>query len=278
MNYRTIDHHKLPLTAKYIGYLYDLSNPANSDCGYCCLPKGTICISISIQGHFSILKAGTWEKQAPVSVFGLIKKPQFLLMSPRFREITIGFYPHVFQQFLKDSMSGLSDQVITDLSLLVNKYAVEELFDALCVAPSDLQLLQAIEQFLARHLDSKKKDARLNHAHHLIVDSDINSVASLSDALNLSSARLRELFRDKVGFTPKETIRIARIKKALERTIDSEERLTNLAYDLQYFDQSHFIHDFRSLTGLTPSQYYKNPQLTSDFYNYSRLQFSSFAS
>ena len=35
----------------------------------------------------------------------------------------------------------------------------------------------------------------------------------------------------------------------------SEENLTGIAYAAGYFDQAHFIHDFRAMTGLTPKEY-----------------------
>ena len=37
-----------------------------------------------------------------------------------------------------------------------------------------------------------------------------------------------------------------------------------LAQDLEYYDQAHFIHDFKDICGLAPSLYLKNK---SDFYN-----------
>ena len=43
--------------------------------------------------------------------------------------------------------------------------------------------------------------------------------------------------------------------------------LTELAYDNGYFDQSHFIHDFRSMTGLTPKQFFNEcDKPVSDFF------------
>ncbi|HET9135423.1 MAG TPA: helix-turn-helix transcriptional regulator [Candidatus Kapabacteria bacterium] len=231
-----------------------------------------------MKGSYAVLKTGSWKKQPPATVFGLIKQQQHLMMSPQYREITIGFYPHVFQELIAESMSALSSEVTTDLLDLVGRRRAEQLLAGLSLATSDQELIKSIEKFLHSQLNAQKKDARLYAAHELISSSLIHSVNALCNDLNLSASRLRELYRDKVGFTPKEAIRIARIKKALERSIDSEERLTDLAYDLGYFDQSHFIHDFQSLIGLTPKQYFKNPNLTSDFYNYSRLQLSSFVS
>jgi AraC-like DNA-binding protein len=40
-----------------------------------------------------------------------------------------------------------------------------------------------------------------------------------------------------------------------------DQSLTAMAYDYGYFDQSHFIKDFKSFTGRTPLQYFKTAAL-----------------
>ena len=110
-------------------------------------------------------------------------------------------------------MAELSDNVTTDLTLLLDKYAVEQLVAGLIEATTDTELLLAVESFLVCQLQTRKKEARLDVAHKLITNSTVRSVDTLSSKLNLSPGRLREIYHEKVGFTPKEAIRIARIKK-----------------------------------------------------------------
>jgi AraC-like DNA-binding protein len=38
--------------------------------------------------------------------------------------------------------------------------------------------------------------------------------------------------------------------------------LTELAYESAYYDQSHFISDFRKMTGLTPKQFFNDCELS----------------
>jgi AraC-like DNA-binding protein len=42
--------------------------------------------------------------------------------------------------------------------------------------------------------------------------------------------------------------------------------MTELSYESGYFDQSHFINDFKSLCGLTPLQYFVENDVCSDFF------------
>ena len=82
------------------------------------------------------------------------------------------------------------------------------------------------------------------------------SIAAVTDAIGLSPKRFIERFKTEVGLTPKRYCRIRRFQRALElsnrgRHVD----WTRVAMDCGYFDQAHFIHDFRSFAGLTPTGY-----------------------
>jgi AraC-like DNA-binding protein len=81
-------------------------------------------------------------------------------------------------------------------------------------------------------------------------------IARLADTVGLSSKRLAERFKLAVGVSPKVYGRLLRFQRALQcaeggRTVD----WTRIALDCGYYDQAHFIHDFRSFAGITPTGY-----------------------
>ena len=82
------------------------------------------------------------------------------------------------------------------------------------------------------------------------------SVAAVTGVIGLSAKRFIERFKIEVGMTPKRYCRIRRFQRAL--TLVNQGRhvdWTRVALDCGYFDQAHFIHDFRSFAGLTPTAY-----------------------
>ena len=82
------------------------------------------------------------------------------------------------------------------------------------------------------------------------------SIAKVTDAIGLSAKRFIERFKVEVGLTPKRYCRIRRFQRAL--TLANRGRQvewTRVALDCGYFDQAHFIHDFRGFAGLTPTGY-----------------------
>jgi AraC-like DNA-binding protein len=82
------------------------------------------------------------------------------------------------------------------------------------------------------------------------------TIAGVTDAIGLSAKRFIELFKIEVGLTPKRYCRVRRFQRALAlanrgRRVD----WAGVALDCGYFDQAHFIPDFRSFAGLTPTEY-----------------------
>jgi len=81
-------------------------------------------------------------------------------------------------------------------------------------------------------------------------------VAEVTDRIGLSQRRFIELFKGQVGLPPKVFCRVRRFQQVLQtvhqaRSVD----WAQVALECGYYDQSHFIHDFRSFSGLSPQSY-----------------------
>lgn len=82
------------------------------------------------------------------------------------------------------------------------------------------------------------------------------TIAEVTGQIGLSPKRFIQVFGDEVGLTPKLFCRVRRFQKVL-RLIGKGARVdwAGVATDCGYFDQAHFIHDFRAFSGLNPSTY-----------------------
>jgi AraC-like DNA-binding protein len=91
---------------------------------------------------------------------------------------------------------------------------------------------------------------------HFIRQPEILSVGAITDKISLSPRRFIELFNDQVGMTPKVFCRVRRFQRALYE-IQRRRNLkwAALAPDCGYYDQAHFIADFKEFCGLTPVDY-----------------------
>jgi AraC-like DNA-binding protein len=82
------------------------------------------------------------------------------------------------------------------------------------------------------------------------------SIAEVTSQIGLSSRRFIELFRHEVGLTPKLFCRIRRFQQALGAVEDATNvDWARVALSCGYYDQAHFIHDFRAFAGVSPSAY-----------------------
>ena len=79
-------------------------------------------------------------------------------------------------------------------------------------------------------------------------------MAELSKQLSVSDRTIRTHFDNHVGCSPKELIRLVKLKQIAFQMKYSGDSLTSIAYDNNYFDQAHFIHEVKKLTGSSPNK------------------------
>ncbi|GGG90983.1 DUF6597 domain-containing transcriptional factor [Silvibacterium dinghuense] len=82
------------------------------------------------------------------------------------------------------------------------------------------------------------------------------TVAALADEVGWSQRRLLDIFTEQIGLSPKSFCRVRRFQRVLHevqrtRCMDWPQ----MALACGYYDQPHFIHDFRAFSGFTPTEY-----------------------
>jgi AraC-like DNA-binding protein len=90
----------------------------------------------------------------------------------------------------------------------------------------------------------------------IILHPEQMSFTKMSREIGYSQKHFISMFKSVVGITPKAYLKIARFQKAI---IEIEQRRTvnwtTISQDCGFYDQSHFINDFRFFSGFTPEQY-----------------------
>jgi AraC-like DNA-binding protein len=129
--------------------------------------------------------------------------------------------------------------------------------ERLLEAPDPAAKLNALEKALAERWSPRAAHPAVRFALAEIgTDPCESRVAAITGCVGLSAKRFIEHFKGAVGVTPKRYCRIRRFQQVLAaaergKCVD----WTRIAADCGYFDQSHFIHDFRQFSGLTPTGY-----------------------
>jgi|SRR5580658_2741541 AraC-like DNA-binding protein len=118
--------------------------------------------------------------------------------------------------------------------------------------------LQVLEQTLlaraAQRLQRHPAVAFALHEFHGLPHT--RTIAEVTGQIGLSAKRFIEVFRGEVGLTPKLFCRVRRFQRVL-RSIGAGRPVewAAVAVDCGYFDQAHFIRDFRAFSGINPSTY-----------------------
>jgi AraC-like DNA-binding protein len=130
----------------------------------------------------------------------------------------------------------------------------EELLETSGVQPK----FQRLEQFLLRRLLRKALPGWgvASAIHAFVSNAGTATVARIAADAGMSHKHFIERFRSVVGLTPKRFSRIRRFQRALgDLQTRREMDWVGLAGECGYYDQAHFIHDFRAFSGITPTGY-----------------------
>lgn len=84
---------------------------------------------------------------------------------------------------------------------------------------------------------------------------DVTRVAQLCEELDLSERALQRLVRRRLGLTPKWLIQRRRLQEAAERLRARSTTAAEIAAELGYADQPHFVRDFARVTSMTPGEF-----------------------
>jgi methylphosphotriester-DNA--protein-cysteine methyltransferase len=114
------------------------------------------------------------------------------------------------------------------------------------------------ECFLLSRLDERRADQMIAHAIQKIKSASGNiKVKNLADNMAISLDPFEKRFRRVTGISPKQFSDTVRFRSLINQ-FSATESLTELALEAGYFDQAHFIKDFRTFTGMSPQQFFKS--------------------
>lgn len=173
----------------------------------------------------------------------------------------IKFKPGAFYPFVQMSISNYTNKIVT-LSDAFGERGVH--FEAAMRAGSNDEERSTLAEDFLRHLAPVHDEnmMRVNEMVDIIrSERQITKVDHLVSRTKLTKRSLQRLFSQYVGISPKWVIQRYRLHEATEQVAAGEiVDWSKLAVELGYFDQAHFIKDFKAMVGLTPTEYAKQLQ------------------
>lgn len=193
-----------------------------------------------------------------IELWGQVIQPLTFRSLGKNSMLGIRFYPHTASVFLNADISVFNNQV-TDFTELAGKPATI-LHARLLDAASLHERIQLLEQFLLSRLSLFEKKleklALVNNVMKELKREDFfDNIGNVASRYGLTSRYLQKIFLQYTGLTPKLYSKINRFQNSLQLIAKKDSSLTSIAYECGYFDQSHFIREFRSFTGIAPSAF-----------------------
>jgi len=215
------------------------------------------------------LGEGIWEssvgdkfcKTPKIELWGQITKPLPIRSKGRHTMLGIKFFTHSAGYFFSDEI-GLFNDRISDFGDVIGSPA-KTLHMQLLETNDPHKRIEQVETFLLNRLiGSEKKSFRIDKVAHILTsikrNPAENNLGNIASRHGISPRYLHKLIYRHTGLSPAFFNKINRFQFSLKLIAKNEQPLTTIAYQAGYFDQSHFIRDFKSFTGLTPSAYADN--------------------
>lgn len=169
----------------------------------------------------------------------------------------VRFYPYGFANFTALSLNELRNTE-TPLNKIFGDEIAEQLSLKINQAKNTIERIVIVEKFF---LEMLYDEATID----TIVKSTIASIflskgsQPLSAILKDDITKRRQLernFAKRVGLSPKQLSRVIRLQATLQMLLNQTSgTLTDIAYESEYYDQAHFIKDFKEFTGVTPKAF-----------------------
>lgn len=157
--------------------------------------------------------------------------------------------------FLRPPLDELFNDTIP-FDCVMNRQLLRPLEDRLFEAPSHTRRVETIEEFLLSQLrpvatpDVDYAARAIRRAHGRV------RIEELAQEVGLSQSALERKFRRIVGASPKRLASISRLQYVVRRRLEGA-NLGDIAHAAGYFDQPHFVRDFKSYTGQAPEAFFK---------------------
>lgn len=252
MSYRT--YKPSPPLDRFVKFM-TISENHNSQT-YSVVPDTSIVIGFQYTGSLCRLTGDATIALSQAGVTGLGDRHRTFTHSGHIGTVLVGFSETGAAAFLHQPMHELFNESLS-LDDFLLRSQMDVVTDRLCEAKTDTERIAVVEQFLLARLDVTMTDELVNLAVVLIREAKGNiRIAALAERLHISQSRLEKRFRKLVGATPRKFASIVRLQSVLQTPSEGNE-LTGIALDAGYFDQAHFIHDFKAFTGQTPERFFR---------------------
>lgn len=175
----------------------------------------------------------------------------------------VEFFPSGLALFLNEDQKNLNNLVIP--LKLINNILYVSILEAFEKSENIDKFILMVDDIMVKFMDNKDvPNTLISSIQYSKKFKGILSVKEISLYENYSERHLNRVFNSYIGMSLKAFLKTLRINYCIQSMKNGTTNFTDLTYKSGFYDQSHFIHDFKSICNVTPKEYLN---MMSDFYN-----------
>lgn len=234
------------------------------------LPNNICGFGLTLSGDFYVKRQGSFQKMPVFGTRNLLDQAGEIKTSGNFLNIAVRLtIPNGLGLFSKIPMNEVYSTPSFSLDTIFRKQEIDDLTHKLLEAPNDELKQHVLEHFLASKVTQTYPPVlgaivqRIHQAGGMI------TVAELTREFLISERTLNRYFNTHIGINPIIYTNLIRFRSIINLSPLSHESLLDSALNLGYYDQSHFIKQFKRFSNLTPGEFLRmnGSAGLSDFYN-----------
>lgn len=241
---------------KYIeGYYFIAEDKNSTQIKYFTFPNNFCILSVNQNVKVElkerqILVSSSDKKNIIADFISRYSEPIEVIYQNSVNEITIYFKPLGINHFMDSSNIFKQSKIIDFNPFLDFKHKMEKIFNE----SNRKTQIEQLESYWLSKFD--KKELPLIEQILLDIEADLK-IEEIAAKHHFSRQYVNKLFSKNVGKTPSEFRKIHRFRTSL-MNFKKTKNLTQLSHENLFYDQSHFIKDFKTLTSQNPTSFFKN--------------------
>jgi AraC-like DNA-binding protein len=251
-----------PLLSEYIECIYLLTlSPEEQPAKYLTFPIHFMVVTISEKSK-TIRKGDNFiiehcpENTIETTLVCNFNKPVSVEYRGWIKEITIYFKPLGINAFLENDLDSYCRGGFSDFNPFEDfQNAMSRIFSI----ENDDEKINTLESYWLSKLRGFRHPFLKEILAEMMNEPTLNpSISKLSSKTGISRQTLNKHFDKHLGKTPSQFKKTLRFRNAMARhpRIVGKNKLTEISYSLDYFDQAHMVKDFKSLTGYSPREFF----------------------
>ncbi len=224
-----------------------------SGAAYAVVPAPQFVMGFQLEGRLKTLSPSGEKNLTPSGVTGLQTQSRLYQSVGKTRSILVRFKPWGPSCFFPGPMGELMNESVS-LKELWNPQDVSDLEEKLYES-KPLPAAVILQTFLVKQRRFQTIDPlALNAAQRLMLKAGNLLISRIARELAATERQLERRFQQWIGTSPKRFAALLRFQKSLE-LLKSGKTGVEVAYECGYFDQAHFIQEFKNFTGVSPQKY-----------------------